>query len=250
MKFVYGYKTSQNERREGIIRAASKEDAYTKLKAQGIRPFSVTLAPGVINSILSLGKRGFAILALGVLSVVLVTVIIRDRRNAESDTGAVARHQIYGDPASIAWMEDGGFENVFSTPGERYLAHYAQPGRGVTIPRSLATSGPQGLRSCLTNVISVCAEDPREVVELKRIVMWLKDELREYLSEGTVEEFVHCLAQRQEEERSIYNRVVNELEGCADMHLWEERNKSLRELGLRTIPPPKTLLKLFSEKSK
>lgn len=41
-----------------------------------------------------------------------------------------------------------------------------------------------------------------------------------------------------EEEELIYNRVVNELNGSDDPALWSERNKALRELGLRTVARP------------
>ncbi len=81
--------------------------------------------------------------------------------------------------------------------------------------------------------------ETREVLELKQIVNGIKDELREYLAEGTAAEFVRQLNQRQQEEQQIYNRVRNELEGSDDSRLWEERNHSLRELGLRTIAKPK-----------
>ena len=37
----------------------------------------------------------------------------------------------------------------------------------------------------------------------------------------------------------IYKRVLNELEGNPDPVLREERNRTLRELGLRTVPRAK-----------
>ena len=57
--------------------------------------------------------------------------------------------------------------------------------------------------------------------------------------EGTAAMFMRRLEERQEEERLIYRRVQNELEAVNDPALWEERNRSLREMGIRTIPRPR-----------
>lgn len=69
MKFLYEYKTPQNERRSGEISASSREDVFSQLKREGIKPFNVKLAPGLLNRVASIGKRWFAIAILSVLLV-------------------------------------------------------------------------------------------------------------------------------------------------------------------------------------
>ena len=245
MKFVYGYKTSDNVRKDGIVDAPSKDAAYAKLKAVGTRPFKVELAPGLLNRIRSLGWRWLAIVILSVAAVGFLVFALQMREEASialSHGQYADRHQLYGDPAIIEAMEANAYADVFSAPGERYLAFFAQPGRAVSIPNALIaqTRTEDILVACLTNSIAFSSEDPRETTELKQIVNGIKEELRAYCDGGgDIPGFIRALYARQEEESMIYNRVLNELEGNPDSHLWEERNKSLRELGLRTIARPR-----------
>lgn len=253
MKFSYEYKTKDNEKREGMMTASSRDDVYRRLKAEGIRPSKVVLAPGLLNRFLSFGKRGHAIIVLCAVCLVLCTVLIRTAHKAqgtEHKAQVSDRHQIYGDPTIMEEMLSTGFANVFSHPGERFLAYFAQPGREVSVPpdltRLIAPSTPPApgskhkakstiLSSCLTNVIIFADADPREVVELKRIVNGMKVEMRDYLEEGDAADYVRELWDRQREEQMIYKRVLNELEGSRDPNLLAERNKTLRELGLPAI---------------
>lgn len=242
MKFIYGYKTSENETREGMLSAASRDAVYRKLRAEGIRPFEVRLAPGFFNHLQALGKRT---LVIALLLIVIAVVVINSRQEkvtAGSETkNSSDRHQTYGDPSLMEQMERDGYGAIFAHPGECFLAYYAQPGKAVNIPyeftRKIEREG--ALADCLSHEIVFGKNETREVLELKQIVNGIKDELREYLAEGTAAEFVRQLNQRQQEEQQIYNRVRNELEGSDDSRLWEERNHSLRELGLRTIAKPK-----------
>ena len=265
MKFSYEYKTSDNEKHDGVIAASSKDEVYRQLKAKGIHPFNVVLAPGLFNRVQSLGKRGLAIVVLCALCLVLCAVLIRTAHQAQStmhEAQTADRHQIYGDPAIMEEMLSTGFADVFSHPGERYLAYFAQPGREVSVPPDLTRLIAQStkhqapgtkhqapgtrhkaqgtiLSSCLTNVITFAEADPREVLELKRIVNGMKGEMRDYLEEGSAADYVRELWDRQREEQMIYRRVLNELEGSGDPNLLAERNKTLRELGLPAIPRSK-----------
>ena len=237
MKFSYQYKTSENEKREGVVSASSREDVYRQLKAKGIHPFNVVLAPGLFNKVQSFGKRGLAIGVLCVLCLVLCAVLVRtahESRVARREAQSTERHQLYGDPAIMEEMFATGFANVFSHPGERYLACFAQPGRAVSIAAAKLPA-PDEVAACLTNEIAFAADDPREVRELKRIVNGMKSEMREYVAEAPASEYLRRLRDRQEEERMIYRRVLNELGDSRDPALIAERNKTLRELGLPTI---------------
>lgn len=45
-RYIYIYRTSDGVRREGSIRASSREDAFAELRGQGIRPIKVVAADG------------------------------------------------------------------------------------------------------------------------------------------------------------------------------------------------------------
>lgn len=236
MKFLYEYRTSDNAKHSGVIRAADREAAYALLKQKGIKPSRVSAAPGVFNKLFGKGKRWIAIAVLAVVAAVAVFQAQRAEREVERVTRGEEssdRHQIYGDPVVIEEMETSGYASVFTHPGERFLASFAQPGREVLTP---VKCDPATVAACLTNVIAFASDEPREVAELKRIVNGIKDELRDYLSEGSASDYVRQLWNRQREEQMIYVRVLNELEGNPDPALREERNRALRELGLRTVP--------------
>lgn len=239
MKFLYEYRTSDNAKHNGVIRAADREAAYALLKKQGIKPSRFSEAPGFFNKLFGKGKRWIAIGVLCAVCLVLCAVLIRTERkeqDARHKAQTSERHQIYGDPSIIEEIESSAYASVFTHPGERFLAYFAQPGREVPLA---ARCDADVVAACLTNAIVVAADDPREVAELKRIVNGIKDELRAYLEEGGAADYIRQLRDRQREERMIYLRVLNELEGNPDPAIREERNKSLRELGLRTVPRPK-----------
>jgi hypothetical protein len=69
----------------------------------------------------------------------------------------------------------------------------------------------------------------------------MKQELRAYLADGigTIESYVMRLRERQIEEIRIYERVKQELESVTDLKIREQRNESLRAMGLKTIPRPR-----------
>ena len=77
MKFNYEYRTSDNKLHGGVVRAASRDDAFAVLKARGIRPGRVTEASGVFNKLFGKGKRWIAIVALAVALVVAVIFLLR-----------------------------------------------------------------------------------------------------------------------------------------------------------------------------
>lgn len=243
MKFTYQYRTGDNVLHNGTVNAANKDAAFAALRSRGVKPSRLTEAPGLVNALFGKGKRWLLIGALGlVIAGLLVALRSAEKRlDILSNPAEVAeRHQIYGDPAIIEEMVADGFANVFALDGERFLARYAMPGATMTRPARLKS--PDALTACLTNTIAFADGDSREVTELKEIVNGLKEELRAYLSDGvgTASSFMRRLEERQEEERLIYRRVQNELEANPDPALWEERNKALREMGIRTIPRPRS----------
>ncbi len=241
MKFEFQYRTRDNVLHGGTIRAADKDAAFAALRSKGLKPSRLTEAPGFFNALFGKGKRWMAIAVLSAL-LLLTPLFFADSRAPASDSRfptVSERHQIYGDPAIISEMTADGFASVLTCDGERFLAGYAMPGEAR--PSAVRLKSADDLAACLTNEIAFAEGEPREVAELKAIVNGLKEELRDYLSdgEGTCASFIRRLEERQEEERMIYRRVRNELEENPDPALWEERNKALREMGIRTIPRPR-----------
>lgn len=247
MIFSYGYKTKENEVREGTIAASSRDGAYRKLKELGIKPFRVELAHGTFNWLASLGKRTYAILALCALCSALCVVLFRTRHEARSTSySPQPRHQIYGDPALMAELERDDFAAVFTHPGDRVLACYAQPGQKV--PRA-SDSAPKAQAKALADLMCSspnlfaargAPHEAREIIELKRIVLGMRGELRRYLANGigTPERYILRLNERQAREAMIYSNALRELEGETDPAKWEQVNDSLRAIGIKTIPMP------------
>ena len=241
MKFSYSYNTKDNERREAVVEAASRDAAYAALKAQGIRPSRVELAPGFANRACSFLRRRAVALVLALVAAVLMVLLWEEKRPER-----VERRQIYGDQAIVAAGEKSGWAEVFDNAAERVLALFAQPGR--TVP-------PVRMTDAILAQLEVCAKSPTvardeslsEYRQMRDIVDGMKAELREYLADGgTVREYVQELVKRQDAEISLYKSAERALEDAkraklsdADLAIaWRRINGQLRARGIRTIPLP------------
>lgn len=258
MKFQYAYRDRNNERREGVIDAPSKDEAFCLLRQEGVRPFFVALAPGVLNRLRSFGKRGLAIAVLCALCLVLGALaffISYDARNAKHEAQSTllnaqstlhfldspARRQPIGDLAVIEKGIRTGWADVFELEGDRFLASFAIPG----YEPALRTTSVEAVERCLE--VGRSPRDRRTSLESRQIIAMvggMKDELRRFLaSGGTISAYGRRLVQRQQEEISYYNRVKNELETAekfglprAELEaLLEERNAALRAMGIRLV---------------
>ena len=163
------------------------------------------------------------------------------------------RHQIYGDPAIMESIERGDFGGILPRKGDKMLAIFAQPGKlmcakGVNPRRWVTGNGEWGMvfeayaknELAADKDIQIAADDSREVRELKQIVNGMREEMREYLANGngTPRSYWRRLNERTLSEMQIYERTRRELESEKSSNVWEEKNESLRRLGLRTIPFP------------
>ena len=250
MKFSYQYRNRENEVLEGEIAAKSRDDAYSKLKVQGVRPFKVELKPGWRNRLGMLGKRGTAIVVLGLAAagamlmalslrkeVKAITVQEEDRQQYE------ARSQIYGDQAVMNRAEGDGWREDLPGAGERFLAQYAVPGKtGEYVTAEEMEGMAIKLEECVKSNLTVGEGDLAEIAKMKRMVNWMKREARAYLrAGGTMDGYMERLRERTEEEARIRLRVQTELDGIRDEELWRERNASLRKMGLAMIAMPDEL---------
>lgn len=224
MRFDYEYRTSDNVRHTGTIRASSRDAAYAALKAQGIRPGSVTDAPGFLNILFGKGKRWIAIGILAFVATGLVVARVRNPPPPRPDPRAatpVPRHFVdLGDGIDLA--------AVFADSGERFLAYYALPGVCFDVPDT-----PEGLSKCLKHTIIIEPDDSEAAVELKRIVTGMKDDMRAYLSSdfGNVAAYVLRLEERQAMESEYRDGVMRRLR--AGLVSLEEANAILTAMGLQ-----------------
>ena len=253
MKFLFEYKTKENERRNGEIVASSRSAVYAELKKQGIKPYKVDLAPGFMNWLQSLGKRTAAIvlLAIGVVGFVALWLGQKDAAEAFKDRAEAfsdkfenkTRRQVIGDTAIIEKGIRTGWADVFAEEGERFLASFAIPG----VPAGQRNTTEDEIKAALGRQIVPDESDGIEARQIKAMVEGMKDELREFMKVGgSIKEFGSCLVERQEAELGYYNRTKNELETMKDSGmdakqleaLWEKRNNELRQMGVKLIPMP------------
>jgi len=254
VKFVYEYRTGDNVRHEGVVVASDREAAFRQLREQGIRPGKVAEAPGFFNKLFGRYKRWLAIVLLLVLSAGLLFAFLSGRRQIElaeqSAESPLMRRQVYGDPALMEELARSSYATVFDTEADRFLACYAQPASvhrfdgklsSRPIRRKVIAEALDGLvRSGYLPPIEIKPDDSREAAELKRIVLWMREELRSYLANGlgTTASYVQRLDERLAEEVALYQRIKNELSRSDDDAEWEKGNATLRAIGAPTIPRP------------
>ena len=253
MKFVYEYKTSDNERREGQLSAASRDAAYAELKRRGIRPSKVVLAPGLLNRISSFGKRGLAIVVLAVLCLVLAIAVGRGVLTAPQASAldtvldSPIRRQPIGDAAVIEQGIRTGWADVFELEGDRFLASFAIPGTAPAIRSTTEEKLKEALHSTPTSPTYTSGSVSLESRQIRAMVEGMKNELREFLADGgTVVEYGKELVRRQEQELGYYNRAKSEIEAAHESgmnpaqltDLWNKRNASLRRMGIRLVSLP------------
>lgn len=253
MRFLYEYKTKENERRDGEIAAPSRAAVYAELKKQGIKPYKVDLAPGFLNWVLSLGKRTAVIvlLAFGVVCFVVLwhgekgeAENFKDKATAFSDKFEdKTRRQVIGDTAIIEKGIRNGWADIFPEEGERFLASFAIPG----VPAGQRNTTEEEIRAALSRQIEPTEADGLEARQIKSMVEGMKYELREFMRNGgTIKQFGSALVERQEAELGYFNRTKSELETVRKSgmsakeleSLWEKRNNELRQMGIKLVPMP------------
>lgn len=253
MRFIYEYRTRDNVKHSGALNACDRDSAYAALKAQGVNPSRMIEAPGFFNKLFGKGKRWVVIGVLSVAVVGTTMTTIHWRRVAESDTGPMHRHQIYGDPVLMDELGRTGYTTVFAVEGDRFLARFAQPGVYVAPLEKQERLAVADALARLRDAKALVAEgETREIRELKRIVMWIRNELAQYLENGvgTCDTYIKRLYERQSREVMIYNRAVHQLEKTDDAVEFARVNESLRKLGLRTVLKAEKSAETEAEKSK
>ena len=235
MKFLYRYQDRERGVLEGEIAAPSESDAYTALRKSGVRPMKVWLKPGIVNRLSGISKRWIAILVLGALCLVLGAIVLANRAsynrtieqsNNQTISYSLPRKQC--DPVDV----------VFGFRSEAILARFARPGELVEGVDAAAFASD--IHAALKTALAISDADSPAAVEMKRIVIGLKNEVRIALASGEKPETVLArFVERQRMEAEYRKGIVESLrEVRSDEQLdrrIESANKTLRLTSLREI---------------
>ena len=236
--------------------AESREAVFAALRQQGIKAIKVVAADGskANGEIRGIRKRVLAA-AIVVVCVVtaILTVVIRSTPTPSTYTSfdARTRRQIISDTAIIEKGIRTGWADVFELEGERFLASFAIPG----VPAGQRSTTVEEIQKALDAPWREVSDTPRQLLpsdslearQIRAMVEGMKDELRRYLAAGgTIAGYGKRLVQRQEEEIAYYNRAKAEIEAAqkakmpaAQLNdLWEKRNESLRQMGVKLVAMP------------
>ena len=190
-----------------------------------------------------------------------------DRQRIEQAIGGPDRRQDSGSPSqrgADGRRQDGGSpcdagQGVFAHAAERWLARYAEPGRGAQAgpgaenglarTRSAASAPPSAadFEAALREPIRIASTDFTEVVDLKRIVAGMKREMKAYLAGGgTAEQYLAELEKRQRLEISYREnaekRLGEQLKNPKDAYAyWLKANAQLQAMGIYPLALPDAL---------
>ncbi len=230
MKYKYLYQTKDNENRAGFIDARDRADAYAKLRKQGIRPYRVIGDDPVRWQPWAVGG---VVAALATALAVTLAVAFGGGGHAPQ-----SRRQLTGDRAVISAGLANGWEGVFATNLDRYLAAYAQPG-WIALPPELDAAAIDAFADELARPLDYRDGDAPEVTRLKNIVAQMRAEMTDYLAAGgTVGDYLDFLEERQDQERAFRNKALEALARAPESLRERARinlNARLREMGLAEI---------------
>lgn len=256
MKYTYAYKTSDGVRHEATMIAESREAVFSALRAQGVRAIKVVAADGskANGEVRGVRKR---VLAASVLSTALVAglgVFLSLRLSSSSAVSkeslsslnfltAQTRRQLIGDAAVIEKGIKDAWIGVFPGEGERFLASFAIPG----VPAGQRNTTEEEIVAALSRRVEIREGDCIEVRQIKAMVEGMKEELRSYLAAGgNIAAYGRRIVNRQEEEIAYYLRAKAEIDNAKKTkmpdeqfnELWERRNESLRQMGIKLVSLP------------
>ena len=229
MKYHYFYQSSKNESLDAWIDARDRNDAYTKLRKQGIKPYKL-LGRNPIA-----WKRWTAIAVLAFIVAFLSVRLAMESKPVMEEP----RSQLYGDPASIQRLSANGWRDTFSDSGDAWFARHAIPASTCDCTATNSTRP-----TCSTRLIKISLDDTPELAKMKRMINSMKRELSDYLAGGgSLEDYMLLCDERLATERGLvdsYKKDFDRLEkkGGDIEDAWEKKNDELRSMGLPTLPLP------------
>ena len=260
MRFDYTYRSPDGQRHAGEIDAPSRDEAFAALRGRGIRPIRVTAAGG--QAVRDAKRRVPVLGVLGVLCVLALGAWWRLAARPEaapyqvmtpqgpvrlSMAAPLPRQAIPGDRRRIE--EAITLERdppAFPFAAEAWLARYAEPGRPVAVTDGEKPTDAE-FAAALKEPVRIASTDFTEVVDLKRIVVGMKREMKAYLAGGgTAEQYLAELEKRQRLEISYREnaerRLAELLPKPKDAYAyWLKANAHLQSMGIWPLPLPDAL---------
>ncbi len=266
MDFTYTYKSSDGVRHTARISAPSRDEVFSELRKSGIRPIKVFEEGTKIAS-----KPSYKWLAYcSILIMVLVVCggvsyyIGRGSINQTSDVikGTTKRHLPIGiasKPVEVTFegvpanarprkfnaiiashLNAVELAQVFNHMSDRFLAYFSMPGYMAARIPELSEAEQLDFYDALDDVILIAPQEDKWKIDLKRIVVGMKDEVRSHLNAGWgIEDIMNWLKQRQLMEFRYRKQLLEEYvmpaltEKMQDQKA--ETNKKLRTMGLQEI---------------
>ena len=223
MKYKYLYQDRQNRNCEGWIEARNRENAYTLIRKQGIKPYRVigedpwNWRPWAIGA-------AFAVLVIGCVALGILAA------REKMETAPTVRQQITGeiDFASLP------------TALDRYLACFAQPGAWVDRPEASAEEMAEfeeelGIENNIPSTL-----DPQPSTRLlMRIIAGMKAEMRLQIEGGmTMQECCTALEERQKREQKIRLKAAESVKMAQENYraeMLERVNRRLKSMGMAEL---------------
>ena len=230
MKYIYQYKSADNIQHSGKVHASSRERAFDKIKARGLKPYRLELAPGIGNKILiHLMKWGAVESAIVAAIAIMLVSGVRLRRNDElritNDELGIGiyetrpRAQIAGIPEDYNLR----LKEIFSYSAERFLALHAMPG----IVFEEKSENLADLEEAIDSNNLPREEDEEWVKALKQIVAGMKEEAFILLKSGKTPGDIEIWLDGRQNRESAYRQQIIE----SDIPEAQKR-KTLKALGL------------------
>ena len=224
MKYKYLYQDRQNRNCEGWIEARNRENAYTLIRKQGIKPYRVigddpwNWRPWAIGA-------AFAFLVAGCVAL----GILASRGTTESLP--TVRQQIVGD-VDFATLP---------TSLDRYLAWFARPGAWVDRPEATFEEMKEFEAELDDPPALDGAQSPNKPSRhlLMRIIEGMKAEIRLQIEGGmTMQECCAALEERQKREQKIRLKAAESVKMAQENYraeMLERVNRRLKSMGMAEL---------------
>lgn len=228
MKYHYFYQSRENNNLDGWIAAKNRDDAYAQLRKQGIKPYKV------------LGRNPLPWKRWAIIAVLTIVVayLWMTLHKVSAPMMIATRATLYGDAATIQQLSVDGWRATFPDEGDAWLARHAIPAVVCDCPGDVVVS-------ISSDFIPLADNDSDELRKMKRMINGMKVEMKEYLAAGgTLEDYIDLCCERVRTEKGIANSIngnfiqLRKKDPLEVADEWEKNNKTLRSLGLPTVPLP------------
>ena len=238
MKYKYAYKTSDGVRHEDVIDAPSRDKAFETLRSRGIRPIKVVATDGSKENgeIRGIRKRVF------IASLIFVAIIagfaahfftqkgeeIRLLLPTNELVNSIPRHFISQN------VDLHSYESDFQFESERFLLNFCIPARQMAEPVTNLQIIASDLHKSLKKPITKSAEDTPIAVELKGMIVGLKNEASLIIKSGRSPfEALSYFVDRQKMEFEHRKRIVEQVQN-GEMTK-EAANSLFKSMGFEEI---------------